>query len=388
MSPLPEIERVEGRRGLARFIDVPWHLHDPAASHWIPPLRVMVRDALDREGNPFYAEADRALFVARRGGRTVGRVAAIENRWHNRHHGDRVGFFGFFECAEDDEAANRLLGAAESWLAERGLDRVRGPISPSMNHECGVLVAGFDRPPTIMTPWNPPYYDDLLKRAGLAKAQDVLGFDMPGGSKLAVPDRVRRLAERTRRNSGITFRSLDMRTLEREARKVRQLYNEAWAGNWGFVPPSWDEFWHLAKDLKSVLAPDMSFVAERGHEVVGFLLMALDINRVLGRIPSGRLWPWNLARLLLGVPKITSGRVLLLGLKAEWRHRGLFPLFAYETARRAFELGWEGAEASWVLDDNEAMVAPLEAMGFLPYKRWRIYEKRVSSSGRSGAGFP
>jgi hypothetical protein len=250
-----------------------------------------------------------------------------------------------------------------------------------MNHECGLLVAGFDTAPAIMTPWNPPYYADLLERVGFAKAQDLLGFDMPGGEKLAVPERVRRLADRTRRTTGITFRRLDVRTLEREARKVRELYNEAWAGNWGFVPPAWQEFWHTAKDLKSVLASDMSFVAEHGDEVVGFLLMALDINALLKRMPSGRLWPWNLARLLLGVPKIRSGRVLLLGLKTEYRHRGLFPLFAYETARRAFEVGWERAEASWILDDNEAMIAPLETMGFEAYKRWRIYERVIPPGG-------
>lgn len=363
---------------MARFVDVPWHVHDPAKSRWIPPLRAMIKDALDRGGNPFYQAADRALFVARRNGAPVGRVAAIENRWHNRHHGDRVGFFGFFECLDDQAAASELLGAAADWLGKRGLESVRGPISPSMNHECGLLVDGFDHDPVIMTPWNPPYYAGLVERAGYAKVQDLLGYHIPAGDSLAVPERVRRLAERTQRKSGIAFRRLDVGTLEREARKVLELYNEAWAGNWGFVPPSWDEFWHTAKDLKGVLAADFSFVAEVDEEIVGFMLIARDINRLLRRMPSGRLWPWNVARLVLGVQKIMSGRVVLLGLKTAYRHRGLFPLFAYEAARRALEIGAEGAEASWVLDDNEALVGPLEAMGFEGYKRWRIYEGAVS----------
>jgi hypothetical protein len=371
------IEQVEGRRGVAAFVDVPWRLHDPARSPWIPPLRAMVRDALDRRRNPFYREADRALFVARRGGRAVGRIAAIENRWHNRHHGDRVGFFGFFDCADDPETARSLLGAAEAWLTDRGLGPVRGPISPSMNHECGLLVDGYELPPVVMTPWNPPYYGGLVEAAGYAKAQDLLGYWIPAGDRLAVPERVQRLAARALSKSGITFRRLDVDTLEREARKVLELYTDAWTGNWGFVPPSWDEFWHIAKDLKAVLAADFSFVAETSEEIVGFMLIARDINKLLARMPSGRLWPWNIARLLFGAQKILRGRVVLLGLKSEYRHRGLFPLFAYEAARRALEIRAEGAEASWVLDDNEAIVAPLEAMGLRAYKRWRIYEKAM-----------
>jgi hypothetical protein len=369
------IEQVEGRAGVARFVDVAWKVQAGRGSLWVPPLRAMVKDGLDAKGNPFYREAERALFVARRGDEFVGRVAAVENRWHNRHQGDKVGFFGFFECLDDRETARELLAAAEAWLAARGLSPVRGPMSPSMNHECGLLVDGYDTPPVLMTPWNPPYYGDLIEAAGYAKVQDLLGYWIPAGDKLAIPDRVGRLAERTRARTGVTFRTLDVGTLEKEARKVLDLYNEAWAGNWGFVPPSWDEFWHTAKDLKAVLAAEFSFVAEVEGEIVGFMLIARDLNRLLRRMPDGRLWPWNLARLLTGVGKIMSGRVVLLGLRTEYRNRGLFPLFAYEAARRALEIRADGAEASWILDDNAALVAPLEAMGLKAYKRWRIYEK-------------
>jgi hypothetical protein len=363
---------------MARFIDAAWQVHSNGVStHWVPPLRAMVRDSLDRRGNPFYRDADRALFIAERDGRTVGRVAGIENRWHNRHHQDRVGFFGFFECHDDAEAATELLGAAERWLAARGLHTVRGPMSPSMNHECGLLVDGFDSPPVLMTPWNPPYYGSLIEAGGFAPVQDLLGYYVRAGDQLAVPERVGQLAERARRKAKLTFRELDVSILEQEARKVLDLYNEAWAGNWGFVPPSWDEFWHTAKDLKTVLAADFSFVAEIDGEIVGFMMIARDLNRLLRDMPDGRLWPWNVVRLIRGVPKVLSGRVVLLGLRSVYRHRGLFPLFAYEAARRAMEIGAEGAEASWILDDNQAMIAPLEAMGLRPYKRWRIYEREL-----------
>ena len=378
-----EVERVEGRRGTSRFVDVAWVIQAGRGTPWVPPLRTMVRDLLDRKGNPFYRNADRALFVAHRHGTPVGRIAAIENRWHNEHHGDGVGFFGFFECVDEPEVARALLSAAEAWLAERGLQRMRGPVSPSMNHECGLLVDGFEHPPVIMTPWNPPYYAALLEGAGCIRAQDLLGYWVPAGDRLAVPERVAKLAERVRKRTGVTFRELDLKVLQQEARNVLSLYNDAWAGNWGFVPPSWDEFWHTARDLKSVLAEGFSFVAEVDGEVVGFMMIARDINAVMREIPSGRLWPSNVLRLWRGLPNVLRGRIVLLGLRSEYRNRGLFPLFAHEAARRALEIGAEGAEASWILADNEALVAPLEAMGLAPYKRWRIFERGEATEAAS-----
>ena len=375
-----DVEEVEGRRGVSRFVDVAWSAQAGRGTPWVPPLRAVVKDLLDQKGNPFYRNAARALFIAHRDGRPLGRIAAIENRWHNEHHGDRVGFFGFFECVDEPEAAEALFGAAERWLRERGLDRVRGPVSPSMNHECGLLVDGFEHPPVLMTPWNPPYYAALIERSGYTGAQDLLGYWVPAGDRLAVPERVARLAERVRQRTGVTFRELDAKVLEREARRVLALYSDAWGGNWGFVPPSWDEFWHTARDLKGVLAEGFSFVAEVDGEVVGFMMIARDVNQILRDMPSGRLWPWNILRLWRGIPNVVRGRVVLLGLKAEYRNLGLFPLFAHEAARRALAIGAEGAEASWVLADNKALVAPLEAMGLDAYKRWRIYERTETTA--------
>lgn len=372
------VRSVSGRRGVARFVDVPWRLFSRSDWPWIPPLRAVVRDALDDRRNPFYRDASRALFVAERNGTPVGRIAAIENRAHNRHHDDRVGFFGFFDCEDDPDTAAGLFGAAGQWLRDRGLEAMRGPVSPSMNHECGLLVEGSDSPAVIMTPWNPPYYAALVAGAGFDTAQDLLGYHIPAAGEGAVEDtRLRRLAERTLRKTGVTFRDLELKVLKREAEKVLDLYCEAWSDNWGFVPPNWDEFWHTAKDLKSVLAPQFSFVAEVDDTIVGFMLIARDVNRVLKDVPSGRLWPTTIFRLLTQLPKVGSGRIVLLGLREEYRNRGLFPLFAYEAARRGKEGGYEGAEASWILDDNEALTTPLKAMGLEPYKRWRIYEKSL-----------
>ena len=381
MSGSLEIIQVKGRWGTSRFVDVAWRVHDePVSSGWIPPLRAVVRDGLDQSGNPFYQQAERALFIAKKSGRPVGRVAAIENRWHNDHHDDRVGFFGFFECRDDQEVANGLFERAEAWLGARGLESARGPVSPSMNHECGVLVDGFDFPPVMMTPWNPPYYGPLIERAGYSPARDLLGYYLPAGDELAVPDRVRRLAERKLQRTGLVFRTWNFDTMEEMVREAFDLYCDAWDGNWGFVPPSWEEFWHIAKDLKSLLHPDFAFVAELDGRTVGVIMIARDINRVLRRIPSGRLWPWNIARLLIGLPKVRTGRIVLLGLRREYQNRGFFPLFAFEVARRAMKIRAEGAEASWILEDNASLTSPLKGMNLEPYKRWRLYEKPLARS--------
>ncbi len=232
---------------------------------------------------------------------------------------------------------------------------------------------GFEVPAVMMTAWNPPYQGPLVEGAGYGKVKDLLGYYL--SARIDPPDRIARLAERSRKKAGITFRGLDTGVLEREAREVLDLYCDAWADNWGFVPPSWDEFWHTAKDLRTVLAPDYSFVAQVDGEVVGFWMVAKDLNRILRTMPSGRLWPWNAARLLLKLPRVTNHRIVLLGLKRRHRNRGLMSLFAHEAARRARRAGEEGAEASWILEDNEALVGPLNALGYEPYKRWRIYEK-------------
>lgn len=172
-----EIVPVDGRRGVAAFVDVPWRISAlTTAAQWVPPLRMAVRDTLDSKGNPFYRHAERALFIAMRDGRPVGRIAAIENRPHNETHKDRVGFFGFFEAADDIEATKALVRAASTWLAARGLTAIRGPMNPSTNYECGLLVDGYDQHPQFLTTWNPPYYDSLMTAAGLVTAQDLVGY--------------------------------------------------------------------------------------------------------------------------------------------------------------------------------------------------------------------
>src|SRR5687768_957257 len=206
-----EVVPVERSRELSAFIDVPWQIPEVARHpRWVPPLRMMVRDLLDTKGNPFYESADRVLFLARKDGKLVGRIAAIENRAHNVFHGDRVGFFGFFESVDDPDVARALFSPALRWLEARGLTSVRGPMSPSTNHDCGLLVGGFDEPPQFLTTWNPPHYESLIRDAGFAPAKDLLGYWLPYGEPgYEMPARFGALARRAAEKTGLSFRDLE-----------------------------------------------------------------------------------------------------------------------------------------------------------------------------------
>jgi len=336
----------------------------------------MVRDLLDTKSNPFYRTADRQLFIARRHGRAVGRIAAIENRAHNDFHGDRVGFFGFFESVDDPEVGRALFLMASQWLRARGLTSMRGPMNPSTNHDCGLLVDGFDQHPQFLTSWNPPYYERLIHSAGLRPVKDLLGYWLPfGEDDYELPRSLSALAQRAAAKNNLAFRDLEPSRFWQEVAICWDVYNSAWEHNWGFVPMSRAEFMHMAKSLKPLLFPQFAFVAEVGGAPAGFLLSVPDFNEILKRIPSGRLFPFGVLRILFGKSSLRRGRVLALGIKAEYRTGSILPLFLHEAARRAIEFGSPGAEASWILEDNRAMRQPIEAIGGRIYRRWRLFEQ-------------
>lgn len=380
------IQRLRARRALSRWVDVPWAVHTPdPPPQWVPPLRIHERHLLDRHGNPIWKRMDRALFLAHRDGEVVGRIAAIENRGHNEVHGDRVGFFGFFECKDDPEAARLLLSGAESWLAGRGLTAMRGPMNPSMNQDCGVLVRGFRHHPMILTTWNPPYYEALLRGEGLEAVQDLLAFPFLLTERFDLPEAYHRQGERARHDLGITFRDMRVDEIDSEIDTLWTIYNEAWEPTWGFVPMTREEFQALARDLALLAVPQFTFVAEVEGEPAGFMLILPDYHQVQKRIPSGRLFPTGLAKLLLGKRRLRSGRIMAMGVRRQFRTRGIFPLFATEALRRARDYGALGAEASWILADNEAMIRPLRRLGLKAYRQWRIYEKPIPLGEQEGS---
>jgi len=372
-----EIRTVSSRADLKRFVAFPYALYEKRRyPQWVAPLRVAVYDALDREKNPFYRKADRQLFLALRDGKVVGRIAAIENRAHNEFHGDRIGFFGFFESIDDQAVADTLFRVAGDWLASRGLTSMQGPMNPSTNYECGLLVDGFENRPTFMTAWNPPYYDALLERAGFAKAKDLLAFWFPAAEPgYELPEFVVRQAARALESGRMEFRDLDPGKFDREVAACWEIYNDAWERNWGFVPMSRAEFEHMAKDMKHLLWPQLAFMASVAGEPAGFMLAVPDYNVALANNRSGRLFPFGLLRLLRGKKTIRTARVMALGVKKAYRSRSILALFTTEVMRRGLAMGKIGAEASWLLEDNQLIVKPMRAMGARERMRWRVYER-------------
>jgi GNAT superfamily N-acetyltransferase len=334
---------------------------------------------LSREQNPFFEHAEAEYFLAEQGGEVVGRIAAISNRLHNQTHDDRVGFFGFFECVDDQAVADALLGAAASWCRDRGHDVLRGPASFSVNDECGLLVDGFDTPPTLMMPHNPRYYIGLLERAGFVKAKDLLVYQGGDhGRYKPVPERLARGTELIRQRMGVTIRPLDMKNFEREVERIKVLYNEGWEKNWGFVPMTDHEIDHLAKQFKPVVIPELVPMAEKDGKIIGFGIALPDLNVVFRANRSGRMFPVVLKLLwALKTRKIRRARILLLGVLPEYRGKGVDAMLYHWIWTRSGERGIYWGEAGWILEDNPAMNAGLEKMTFQVYKTYRLYDRPI-----------
>lgn len=370
-----EVRAVRGRGELRRFIRFPWRVYD-GDPNWVPPLVADIRTVLDRRKHPYHQHADSEYFLAWRDGEVVGRIAATVNHRYNEFHGERTGFFGFFECLRDPEAARALLQTAEEWLRGRGMERVLGPVSFSTNEEApiGLLVDGFEHPTVLMTAYNPPWYAELIEGSGYEKARDLVAFRLSDSS--APPERLVRGVERLARRGGVTVRSFDIKRFDEELDAIKEIYNRSWELNWGFVPMTDAEFAHLAKQFRPVLVPDLCLIAEAEGKPVGFSLVLPDYNQALRHL-DGRLFPFGIFKLLWYRRKIEGIRILTLGLVPGYRRRGLDAMMylrIFQTARR---LGYSWGEASWILEDNWEIIRGIEGCGGEAYKRHRIFGKNL-----------
>ena len=369
---MTSVEAVSGRRDLKRFIEYPYRKYrdDPL---WVPPLLISEWEKFDPRRNPFFHHARMDLYLALREGRVVGRIAAIDDDNHNRTHGDNLLFFGFFE-AEDEEAALQLFTAVEGRARQLGRSLLRGPANPTMNDGSGFQIDAFDTLPFVMMPQNPPEYPAYAEAAGFEKAMDLYAwyFDVRNGTS----ERLRRLADRVRRREQPTIRSADMKKLDREARILKQVYNEAWEQNWGFVKFTDAEFDHLVDELKLILEPDLAIFLEIDGTTAAIAIAIPDVNQVLRRI-NGRLLPFGIFKLLNRRRIIDRGRLPILGVMPEFRNRGLELVLIDEIARRGAQKGYTGGECSWVLESNTAMNRGIEAAGLERYKTYRLYQKPV-----------
>jgi GNAT superfamily N-acetyltransferase len=346
--------------------------------NFVPPLLMERHEFLDPTRNPFFRHADVTLFLATRGGKPVGRIAAIEDRNYNAFHGTRAAAFGLFECVEDPGVASALLAAVRNWARWRGLTSLVGPMSFSSNYEVGLLVEGFDEPPFVMMPYNPRYYADLLLACGLRKAKDLYSYYR--SARTAPPERFMRVADKIKNHSGIALRALDMRNFEAEVARIKGIYNSAWEKNWGFVPMSDAEFDKLARDLRPLVRPELCLIAEDQGEPVAFSLTVPDVNQALrhvgGRLTSFGL-PVGLAKLLWYQRRITKVRLIALGIKEGWRRRGLDAVLMVETIRRTDQLGFEGGEVGWTLEDNDLINRAIEGIGAQRSRVYRVFETAV-----------
>jgi GNAT superfamily N-acetyltransferase len=369
-----EIAPVRGSKDLEAFIRLPDSLYRDDKTY-VPMLWSSERKMLDPKKNPFYHHAEAAHFLARRDGRLVGRVSGIRNRAHEEIHADKTGFFGYFDVENDPEAARALLAAAEEWVRAQGLERIRGPVNPSTNDPCGTLIEGFKWPPFVLMTGNPPYTPGLIEGAGYARAKDLLAYFLP--SNEASQEKVKRVAAEVKSRGEITLRELDLSRFDEELALVMEIYNDAWSKNWGFVPMTSEEIRFTADDLKAVVLPELTFFAFLKGKPVGFSFALPDINHSMKRA-KGRLFPfgwfWFLKRVLRKIPVF---RILALGVRREHQQLGIGTLFYERYIDLALARGYLGAELSWVLEDNELMNRPLRSMGAKPYKKYRLYEKRL-----------
>lgn len=361
-----------------QFMDLPWSLYE-RGSLWTPGLKSQDRELLTPGEHPFWESARRELFLVLRDGRAIGRIAAIVDEKYNAYANEKCGAFGFFECANDPEAAHALLDAAYGWLAAQGMRFMRGPLNPSANYTCGLLVHGFDLAPTIMMPWNPPYYAELLETWHLRKEQDLFAYQIER-SRLTPPEWLSEEVTRLKAEARFTCRTSSKATLAEDIRAMLELYKVSWAKNWGFSPLSDGEAEQHVKELKSVLDPEFFVLFFHNNEPAAGMValpdMAPLLRRLNGKLGISALWHWWQSR-----AEIRGGyRIILFGIREEFRLMGL-PLllldFMLEKARHHPHFQW--VEGSWVLEDNAPVNDLLEDFSGELTKRYRLYRREIQS---------
>ncbi len=355
---------------LAAFVRVPWIIYR-SERNWVPPLKGEEFRLHNKAKHPFWKHGRSKYFLAVDRGKLLGRIAAIVDPNFIEFQGLNWGYWGFFECIENQGVANSLFEAAANWLKGQGVEAAIGPMNPSTNYTCGLLIDGFNSPPMIMMTYNLPYYPQIVEGAGLKKEKDLWAWlvDTP-----QIPERLEKLAQYALKKGNFRIRKVDFSNLEREVELLLAVYNSAWERNWGFVPMTEDEFRHTAKDLKMVADRDLVFIAEADGKAVGFSLALPDVNQALIHNRSGRLFPFGILRILWHQRKINQIRVITMGVVEGYRNRGIDIAFYYHTFKEGIKKGYRAAECSWILEDNVMMNRILEDIGAKLYKKYRIYK--------------
>ena len=363
-------------REISRFLELAYAIYG-ADPHWVAPLLSDVKKTFG-DANPLFAHAEMQLWVASRDGRDVGRIAGIIDHHHHDRHRDHTAFFGFFESIDDPAVSARLFETVSVWARQRGMARLLGPMNPTTNDECGLLVDGFDQPPVFMLTYNPRYYVPLVEAAGCTKAKDLLAYDFALGA--GPQDRLGRIAKKLRqRTPDLVIAPIRRGNLATQLAKIKVVYNQAWADNWGFVPMTDAEIDFLAGRLKPLVTEGLAFVAETPEGPAGFILAIPDFNEALQPL-RGRFWSPGIFQALpyfFGWKRPRYLRCVTLGVVPHCRGRGIEAAMLAEVLTASLRLGFQRVDASWILEENIAVQRIIALFGGIVYKTYRIYERTL-----------
>ena len=375
-----EVRKIANKAEFKAFFEFPWTLYkdDP---NWVPPLLSIRRDLLDKEKNPAWEYMEGDYFAAWRGEEIVGTIVALINHRHNEFNNEHIGFFGLFETYNDQQIANALLETAATWVKERGYDAIRGPQNFTTHEECGLLIDNFS-PPVILMPYNPPYYQTLIKNADFEKAMDIVSIysdrqTLTDGNAI---ERFEKIVSRSAKRSNITVRKIDMKRRDEEFRLFKDIYNAAWDKNWGFVPMTEKELDTLVESLGTFFEPELAFFAEVDGEPAGFNLSIPNLNEAVHRAyprpgepelwtMAKAGWHWKIRPIIKGI------RTPLMGVKHEFRDKGVDLMLHYTLLKAVMPTRYQYVDSGWILETNELVQIALK-MGSKIYKTHRFYEKR------------
>ena len=373
------VRPVRGLRDLRKFIDLPFRLHSTSPV-WVPPLRLERYLFLNRRLNAYFKHGDAQLFLAERDGRVVGRISAQYDDAFNSFHHNRWGMFGFLEFTDEPDVLPALLQAAEAWLLARGRDHMIGPMDFSINDESGVLTEGFEREPMLKQPWHPPYYAARCEEAGLGKAMDLLMWELHISDRSKILPVIFKLADEVESRHGIRIRKMSRRGLRKDVDRFAEVYNSAWSENWGFAPFGKADLDQYASEMQLVFDHHWFMVAETAEgETAAVAITVPDINQVLKRM-KGRLLPLGWWYFLRRAKYMDRVRVGFLGVKPEYQHTGVAAAMYVEHFDMANATPQKWGEMGWILETNRNMNRAMEAMGGRIVRRFRVYERTLTSN--------
>ncbi|NNE14283.1 MAG: hypothetical protein HKO66_12050 [Saprospiraceae bacterium] len=366
------IREANSNKDIKKFIDFAHDLH-ANDKNYVPEIYVAQREFFDKKKYPFYEYGEAQCFLAYEDDKIVGRIAAIKNKRYNDYHNSNIGFFGFLEFIESKEVAQALLEKAGEWLSDENYDYLMGPTNFTTNETSGFLVEGFDTPPMIMMAHNPSYYDGILKEIGLKKEMDMFAYMIYSEKASDKSIKLSQMLEERLKRSNITIRNLSLKNFKTEVKNIKEVYNEAWENNWGFVPFTDREFDHIASGLKMLADEKFAYIAEDDGKMIGFSISVPNLNEITINFKKGRLLPFNIFKILLNKKKLKTVRIMATGIKEAYRRKGIEAIFFAKNILEARKRKLIGGEASWILESNQEMVVSAEKLNGIKYKTYRLY---------------